>query len=231
MHKGKIIASLGIVLLTIILITLVVIFSKNRLFNSKNDGGYDHLKKTAVFHSTKFAVPKEITQPSLSYSDLVINIEDSTPTDVLGSKSQKNKRIEVNLSTQKLNAYEGDKKKMSFDVSTGKWAETPTGEFQIWTKLKYTLMTGGSKDMGTYYYLPNVPYTMYFYKDFGIHGAYWHNNFGHPMSHGCVNMRIADAERLFYWANPTLPGKANSVLATKDNTGTRVVIYGETPRE
>ena len=92
-------------------------------------------------------------------------------------------------------------------------------------------MTGGSKDLGTYYYLPNVPYTMFFYKDYGIHGAYWHDNFGHPMSHGCVNMRIDDAEKLFYWANPILPQNINSITATEENPGTKVIIYGTTPRE
>ena len=53
--------------------------------------------------------------------------------------------------------------------------------------------------------LPNVPYTMYFYKGYGIHGTYWHHNFGHPMSHGCVNMRTSDAAWLFNWASVGTP--------------------------
>jgi lipoprotein-anchoring transpeptidase ErfK/SrfK len=110
-------------------------------------------------------------------------------------------------------------------VSAGKWAPTPTGDFRIWIKLRYTLMHGGSKELHTYYYLPNVPYTQYFYKGFGLHGAYWHNNFGQPMSHGCVNLSIPDAEKLFYWTSPVLPEGKNQVTPTKDNPGTRVVIH------
>jgi lipoprotein-anchoring transpeptidase ErfK/SrfK len=54
---------------------------------------------------------------------------------------------------------------------------------------------------GPDYYIPDVPNTMYFYGSYGLHGAYWHDNFGHPMSHGCVNMRLSDAAALFGWAS------------------------------
>jgi lipoprotein-anchoring transpeptidase ErfK/SrfK len=208
-----------IVLILVAALCLSLVFGIIATFNkfSNRSGKYDSSQKTAYFNGEKIEVPKEVITPI---------------TDVLGSKSSsKDKRIEINLTDQKLYAYEGSKKKMSFAVSTGKWNLTPTGEFNIWTKLKYTLMTGGSKELGTYYYLPNVPYTMYFYEDYGIHGAYWHDNFGHPMSHGCVNMKPAEAEKLFYWANPILPSNVNSVLSSTSNKGTKVVIYGTTPRE
>ncbi|NIO43122.1 MAG: L,D-transpeptidase family protein, partial [Burkholderiales bacterium] len=55
--------------------------------------------------------------------------------------------------------------------------------------------------LGFNYVLPNVPYVMYFYKDYAIHGTYWHNNFGTPMSHGCVNMSTADARWLYNWSS------------------------------
>lgn len=201
--------------------------------NNPVSGEYDFSKQVAYFNGRSYSVPPEIIKPLITSQNLLSDAQDEQGNDVLGSDSKKSKekRIEVDLSKQKLYAYEGSNKKMSFDVSTGKWAETPTGEYQIWTKLKYTLMTGGNKDDSTYYYLPNVPYTMYFHEGYGIHGAYWHDNFGHPMSHGCINMRIADAEKLFYWANPALPENSNNVLASEDNRGTKVVIYGETPRE
>ena len=54
---------------------------------------------------------------------------------------------------------------------------------------------------GPGYYLPNVPYTMYFYQGYGLHGTYWHHNFGTPMSHGCVNLATPDAEWLYNWAS------------------------------
>lgn len=155
---------------------------------------------------------------------------------VLG-ESEQPKRIEIDLTNQRLYAYEGDQKIYDFAISSGKWGRTPTGRFRIWIKLRYVLMTGGSQVLGTYYYLPNVPYTMFFYNEvtpqwvgFGIHGTYWHNNFGHPMSHGCVNMRTEDAEQLYYWARPDLNGK-NSGLASANNPGTEVVIYGDAPYE
>jgi lipoprotein-anchoring transpeptidase ErfK/SrfK len=227
----KIASSPLFLIFSIAILIPAIILSANTLFRPKNDGEYDPSKKTASFHGEKFQVPEEITRSYLSYADDFIDLEDLESTDVLGSKSKKEKRIEVDLTEQKLHAYEGNKRKMSFDVSTGKWGLTPTGEFQIWIKLKYTLMTGGSKDIGTYYYLPNVPFTMYFYQGYGIHGTYWHNNFGHPMSHGCINMRTEDAERLFYWANPVLSEGANNILSTPDNPGTKVIIYGVTPNE
>ena len=147
------------------------------------------------------------------------------------------KRIEIDLTNQHLYAYEDNQRIYDFLISSGKWGRTPTGNFRIWIKLRYTLMTGGSKLLSTYYYLPNVPYTMFFYNDvvpqwrgFGIHGTYWHSNFGHPMSHGCINMKTEEAELLYYWAQPDLLGKS-SIWASADNPGTEVVIYGDAPYE
>lgn len=102
--------------------------------------------------------------------------------------------ILVKLSEQMLYAYEGDQIVNSFLVSTG-LANTPTvvGQFTVYIKYRYTNMSGPG------YFLADVEYTQYFYKDYGIHAATWHNNFGTPMSHGCVNMRLEDAEWLFDW--------------------------------
>jgi lipoprotein-anchoring transpeptidase ErfK/SrfK len=77
---------------------------------------------------------------------------------------------------------------------------------------------------------------MYFYNDensktagYSLHGAYWHNNFGHPMSHGCVNISVENAGKLYYWANP--PTTSNTTYATNENPGTLVTIYGQAPAE
>ena len=123
--------------------------------------------------------------------------------DILGESTAapSEKWIEIDLSDQRLNMKEGDTTVGSFLISSGKWAPTPQGEWRVWTKLRYTRMTGGSKALGTYYNLPNVPYVMYYYQGYGIHGAYWHNNFGHPMSHGCVNMKPEEAGIVFNWAD------------------------------
>ena len=104
--------------------------------------------------------------------------------------------IDVNLSEQRLYAYEGDIVVNSFLVSTGLPATpTVTGRYQIWVKVRIQDMSGPG------YYLKDVPYVMYFYKDYGLHGTYWHNNFGRPMSRGCVNLTIDDAKWLYNWAS------------------------------
>ncbi len=148
---------------------------------------------------------------------------------VLGDSSAE-KWIDVDLANQRVRAYEGDQVIYEFPISSGKFFPTPTGEFHIWYKVKYTKMEGGVKGTGTYYYLPNVPYTMFFNQGFGLHGTYWHNNFGHPMSHGCVNMPTAGAEKLFYWSDPVLPEGKRAITSTPDNPGTRVVVHGQTPK-
>ena len=104
--------------------------------------------------------------------------------------------IDVNLSQQRVYAYEGDVVVNSFLASTGTWQyPTVTGDYKIYVKYRSTTMAGPG------YNLPNVPYTMYFYKGYGIHGTYWHNNFGVPMSHGCVNLSIPDAQWMYNWAS------------------------------
>ena len=180
----------------------------------KEDGRFKPGQTYAVFNNQKVenipAQPEELL---------------AQKPDVLGVAKGESKWIEIDLSQQTLYAHEDGKVAYQFLVSTGKWAPTATGVFRIWAKLRYTLMAGGSKHNNTYYYLPNVPYTMYFYKDYGIHGTYWHNNFGHPMSHGCVNMATPDAKTLFYWAHPLIDENSWLVYPTKDDPGTPVIIH------
>ena len=184
---------------------------------------YDSSTTTAIFNNQPIQIPPPLTayQPD--------------PT-VLGETTA-DKRIEIDLSHQKVYAFEDNKLVYEYDISSGKWGRTPTGTFYIWTKLRYTKMEGGSRAINTYYYLPNVPYVMFFannevpkHKGFSLHGTYWHNNFGHPMSHGCVNMRTEEVANLYYWARPDLQGK-NSIYASADNPGTPINIYGEAPWE
>jgi lipoprotein-anchoring transpeptidase ErfK/SrfK len=106
--------------------------------------------------------------------------------------SANEKWIDVNLSLQSAYAYRGKTLVSSFVVSTGTWLHpTVTGTFNVYLIYRYADMSGPG------YYLPDVPYVMYFYKDYGLHGTYWHSNFGTPMSHGCINFTIADAGWLF----------------------------------
>ena len=104
--------------------------------------------------------------------------------------------IEVDISDQRVSAYEGEERIKDFTVSTGTSAHpTVLGQFRVYVKHTATPMSGPG------YYLPGVPYTMYFYKGYALHGTYWHDNFGTPMSHGCVNLRTPEAEWLFNFAS------------------------------
>lgn len=156
-------------------------------------------------NSSGFFAGRGITPPKIDIAS------DYSKTTVLGtSETKKEKHIYVDLSTQKLFAYEGPDQFMKTYISSGRWGRTPVGTFNIWMKLRATRMSGGQGV--DYYDLPNVPHVMYFYHDFGLHGAYWHNNFGHTMSHGCVNMRLIDAKTLFEWADgPTGSKKGTAV--------------------
>jgi hypothetical protein len=116
---------------------------------------------------------------------------------VLGAGVADGRRwVEVNVIDQTLTAWQGDVVVMHTQVSTGKpgWRTIP-GAFNVYVKLPSTRMRGPGYDT------PNVPWTMYYHLGFAIHGAYWHNNFGTPVSHGCVNLRVDEAKLLFDWAD------------------------------
>lgn len=189
----------------------------------KSDGSFDENASVAIFNSKVIDYPKT----SLAYS-FKQSTENASNNDkvVLGTTNAaaEEKWIEVSLSEQKLRAWEGNKLVIEFPVSTGLWAPTPKGEFRIWHKTRNQSMKGGLKELGTYYNLPNVPNNMFFYQGYAIHGAYWHNNFGHPMSHGCVNSPLVSAAQIFEWAGPVVPPGQNIAHATADNPGTRVVV-------
>ena len=136
------------------------------------------------------------------------------------------KWIDVDLSEQRVVAYEGTKAVRAFTVSTG-LARTPTvqGEFRIQLKVQRQTMSGGSAAYG-YYSLPNVQWVQYFYQEYAFHGAYWHDNFGQPMSHGCINMTNDDAKWLFDWAGPIFDENGPTwQRPAKDNPGTLVRVH------
>ena len=125
-----------------------------------------------------------------------------------------NKRIDVNLRTQTLVAYEIDKPILETKISSGMpngprdanglSTKTPEGEFRIMDKMPAKHMGNGNlfADADDYE-LPGVPWTCFFTpQGHAFHGTYWHENFGVPMSHGCINMRTEEAKWLFRWALP-----------------------------
>lgn len=153
------------------------------------------------------------------------------PTQVLGTADPSERWIEVDLSEQKLRAWDGDNLYLETPVSTGlPGTPTPTGEFHVWMKIRATKMEGGEGRL--YYNLPNVPYVMFFDNDkvgaslgYGLHGTYWHNDFGKPHSHGCVNLPTPIAKVLYEWTTPVLADGQRIIRSSDDNPGTRIVIH------
>jgi len=119
------------------------------------------------------------------------------------------KSILVDLTRQTAFAFKDGVLQFFTLASTGKFPRpTPTGEFHVYSKSRRQKMSGPG------YYLPNVQWVMFYSGDYSLHGTYWHNNFGHPMSHGCTNLSNESAERFYNFGE----------------RGTPVTIIGETPR-
>lgn len=116
------------------------------------------------------------------------------------------KLITVDIGKQRLYAWQNGQIVHETPVSTGmKLTPTVRGSFNIRSKYPVKDMKGPSPYKQYYptgkYHLKNVPHVMFFYQAYAIHGAYWHNNFGRPASHGCVNVPLASAEWLFSFAD------------------------------
>ncbi len=184
--------------------------------NFSGSGEISYSERTAIFKEKEIRLPRIALQED-KFSVLSVASEE--------------RWIEVDLSEQKLKAWEGGNQFLETPVSSGlPWWPTPTGEFRIWIKLRATKMEGGTGR--NYYYLPNVPYVMYFGNDkipgwrgYGLHGTYWHNDFGNPRSHGCVNLPTPVARELFYWVGPTITTNKWGVTTSPQNPGTRIVIH------
>lgn len=131
-------------------------------------------------------------------------IWDATATTSTTATGTPAKRIVVDRSDQMLYAYEGDILFMETPISTGlALTPTPRGTFTIFKKTPSRYMQGPLPGLPSdqYYDLPGVPWNLYFtHEGAVIHGAYWHNSFGSPYSHGCVNLSPTDAQRLYVWA-------------------------------
>lgn len=133
------------------------------------------------------------------------------------------KHIEIYLDRQILLAFEWDMLVYAARVATGqKNYASPTGWFHTFHKRPTYHMTGGADDFSVFD-LPGVPWDSYI-TDGGvaIHGTYWHNDFGHPHSHGCINMSLQDAKWIYRWTLPTVPPAERLVL--QPGVGTRVLI-------
>jgi hypothetical protein len=131
--------------------------------------------------------------------------------------------VHVDLAEQVLVAYEGDRPVFATMVSTGRAGyATPTGTFRVQSKHVSTTMDDTNAGDESYS-IEDVPWTMYFEGSYALHGAFWHDRFGRPRSHGCVNLAPADARWVFQWSEPSLPPGYHG-LSVGRNQGTYVHI-------
>lgn len=137
--------------------------------------------------------------------------------------------VDVSLDKQILVAYEGTRPVFTSLVSTGKKGtkdepfETPTGRWRIRSKHISTTMDGNTASDGNYS-IQDVPWAMFFEGSYALHGAFWHQGFGRPRSHGCVNLGPSAARWLFYWTTPFLPEGWHGVHAHAGSPGTTVIV-------
>ncbi len=152
-----------------------------------------------------FAVDGSLPEPqqpdvNLNQQNTTASFTSPLPLPELTANNRQQRWLEIDLSDQRLFAWEGKTQVHAVIVSTGKSSTpTPTGKFAIQQKLPQQRMQGAG------YSLPNVPHVMYYSGNYAIHGAYWHNNFGVPVSHGCINLAPDQARWFYDWASMGTP--------------------------
>ncbi|MEI9940011.1 MAG: L,D-transpeptidase family protein [Pseudomonadota bacterium] len=183
--------------------------------------------KEQEFHGTKYAETGDGSWVKRA------QIRSTSPGPLPVDLKPNERWIDVNLSTQTVVAFEGDKAIYATLISSGRESKikdkdhrTPTGEWRIREKHITTTMDGDGSAAGDLpYSIEDVPYVMYFFRSYATHGAFWHSNFGSQMSHGCVNLSPLDAKYLFFFADPPLPKGWHGVHATDASPGSRVVVH------
>jgi lipoprotein-anchoring transpeptidase ErfK/SrfK len=145
----------------------------------------------------------------------------------------KERWIDVDLSSQTLVAYVGTRPVYATLVSSGRESDdpandhrTPVGEWRIREKHVTTTMDGDGTAAGDLpYSIEDVPYAMYYHRSYALHAAFWHQNFGVRMSHGCVNLAPLDAKYLFFFSTPHARTGWHGAWPNTEEKGSRVVIH------
>ena len=177
-------------------------------------------RKTDLAAARYRGLPEADSQYPVTYNGLTL-----LHMNVDRARARGEKWIEVSLSDQMLYAWHGGRLANRFLISSGTDENpTVTGLFRVWARTASQTMDGGDRASGTYYNLPNVQWVQYFFHGYAFHGAYWHNNFGAPMSRGCVNLTIEDAQWLFNWAFPDWNG-STAWLRSTSNDATLVWVH------
>jgi lipoprotein-anchoring transpeptidase ErfK/SrfK len=138
--------------------------------------------------------------------------------------------IDIDIDSQVLTAYAGDRPVFATLVSTGRGTgnselATPKGMHRLWVKLLTSDMDNLDQESALENYaIQSVPWVMYFDHGYGLHGTFWHRDFGAKHSHGCVNLSPLDAEWIFDWTSPRLPPGWTAVLPTEYEPGTLIRV-------
>jgi lipoprotein-anchoring transpeptidase ErfK/SrfK len=139
------------------------------------------------------------------------------------SPERADKKIVVDVVKQEVTCFEGETPIFSTRTATGFGSNrTPRGEYEVLRKSHTSYMIGGVGD--DYYNLPGVSFPTYFTRSaIAVHGTYWHNDYGRPRSHGCVNVLNDAAQFVFRWSSPAVPYDQHQIMV-KRGEGTKVVV-------
>jgi hypothetical protein len=144
------------------------------------------------------------------------------------------KWIEVDLFEQTVAAYEGERMVYASLISSGRTSTaTPPGLYRLWAKLREGKMSNPDVEDGSpaWYYIEDVPWTMYFHGGYSLHAAFWHDAFGFTRSHGCVNLAPLDAKWLYTWADPFVSDEVKTVYIGEGMPNTWVWAHFSSPFE
>ncbi len=142
------------------------------------------------------------------------------------------KWIEVDLYEQTIAAYEGERMVYATLISSGRTGTaTPPGLYSLWSKVREGKMSNPDVEDGSvaWYFIEDVPWTMYFHEGYSIHAAFWHDAFGFTRSHGCVNLAPRDALWFFTWADPFIPEDADLAYIGGGMPNTWVWVHFSSP--
>lgn len=144
------------------------------------------------------------------------------------------KWIEVDIFEQTIAAYEGERMVYATLISSGRSSTaTPPGIYRLWAKIREGKMSNPDVEDGSpaYYYIEDVPWTLYFHEGYSIHAAFWHDAFGFTRSHGCVNLAPRDAHWFFDWSDPYMPDTMDQLYIGEGTPATWVWVHFTSPFE
>jgi L,D-transpeptidase catalytic domain len=204
---------------------------ESRKHASAMEGELDHFDAIALTGQTAHVGDVEYWETDEGYWLRQYDFTLTDPGPPTESLREQEKWIDVNLKRQTLVAFEGNNPVFATVFSSGRNEhETVPGVFRIREKhISATMDADAELATDGPYSIEDVPYIEYFNGSYALHGAFWHAEFGHVKSHGCVNLSPLDAKALFAWTDPQLPEGWHAVLATKDKPGTRVIVHDRAP--